>query len=54
MKDYERRDHLKNYEGNVIKERIGRLASELEEMGFKRDAKTLIQIAQDIEIWQHK
>lgn len=54
MKDYERREHLKNYEANVIKDKIISLASELEAMGFKRDANTLNRIGQDLEIWQHK
>ena len=53
-KDYERRNRLKNYEGCVIKDRLLSLASELEEMGFKRDVRTLHRIAQDIEIWQNK
>lgn len=53
-KDYDARARLKNYEAGVIKERLMSLASELEEMGFKRDSNTLNRIASEIEEWQHK
>ena len=53
-KDYEARARLKNYEAGVIKERLMNLASNLEEMGFKRDSNTLNRIASEIEEWQHK
>lgn len=54
MKDYEARARLQNYEAGVIKERLMNMASELEEMGFKRDSNTLNRIASEIEEWQHK
>ena len=53
-KNYERRENIKNYDGCVVKDRLMNMASELEEMGFKRDARTLYRIVGDIEIWQHK
>lgn len=53
-KNYERRESIKNYDGCVVKDRLINMASELEEMGFKRDARTLYRIVGDIEIWQNK
>ena len=53
-KDYQARDQIKGYEINVIKERLMSNANELEEMGFKRDAKTLWRIVGELEAWQHK
>lgn len=53
-KDYKEREHIKNYDGGVVKDRLIEMASKLEEMGFKRDARTLFRIVGDLEIWQHK
>ena len=53
-KDYQHRDQLKNYEAGVAKERLMSLASKLEDMGFKRDAKSLFRIVGELEAWQHK
>lgn len=53
-KDYERLSYLKSYEAGVIKDRLIHLESELEALGFKREARTIRRIGQDIEIWQHK
>ena len=53
-KDYERLNYLKNYEAGTIKDKLIHLESELESLGFKREARTIRRIGQDIEIWQHK
>ena len=54
MKNYHERELLKGYDAGVAKSRLIEIASKLEDLGFKRDAKTLFRIVGDLENWQHK
>ena len=52
--DYGRKEHLKNYDAGVAKDRLLSIASELETSGFRRDARSLYRIIGELEAWQHK
>ena len=53
-KDYHRKESIKNYDAGVAKDRLISMACELEELGFKRDAKSLFRIVGELEAWQNK
>lgn len=40
-------------EANVAKERLDRIAEQLDELGYERKAKSLMTIVYRIEEWQH-
>ncbi len=54
MRDAEKIQSLKGYDINVAKERLMRVASELEDAGGIREAKSLETIIWKLEEWQNK
>lgn len=47
-------EHIKNYEIGVVKDRLIANASLLEELGYKRESRTLYRIIGELETWQNK
>ena len=54
MRDKERIKRLKGYDVNVAKERLGKVAAELEEAGGIRESQSLYTIIYKLEEWQRK
>lgn len=53
MRNMERIEEIK-YDANAAKERLVRIAEELEAIGAIREAKSLMTIVYKLEIWQNK
>lgn len=53
-KDTERKDYLKRSSAEVAKTRLIEILSELEELGYKRESKSLGKIIGELEAWQNR